>query len=118
MTKFMILIYGDEQRWEAMSAEEEAAIDAGHRAFRERAGAAVLASGQLEPKSMATSVRPGRDGAPLVTDGPFVESKENVGGFYLLEAADLDEAIALVGLLREVSQDHSGVEITPLVQHG
>jgi hypothetical protein len=117
MARFMILIYGDEQRWEAVSEAEMAAIDAGHRAFRERAGAAVLASGQLEPTSTATTVRRGDDG-PSVTDGPFLETKEVVGGFYLLEAGDLDEVIGLVGLLREVADDHSGVEITPLVGHG
>lgn len=117
MARFMILIYGDEKRWDALSDSEMAAIDAGHRAFQERAGTAVLASGQLEPTSMATTVRRGADG-PSVTDGPFLETKEVVGGFYLLEARDLDEAIGLVSLLQEVADDHSGVEITPLVGQG
>jgi hypothetical protein len=117
MAKFMILIYGDEQRWEAVSDEGMAAIDAGHRAFRERAGSAVLSAGQLAPTSTATTVRRGSDG-PTVTDGPFLETKEVVGGYYVLEARDLDEVIGLVGLLQEVADDHSGVEITPLVGHG
>jgi len=118
MAKYLILIYGDEQRWNAMSAEEWAQIDEGHRAFRARAGAAVLASGQLETTATATSLRAGSGGSPAITDGPFLESKEVLGGFYLLEARDLDEAIALSSGLAEVAHDHSGVEVRPLVQHG
>ena len=117
MAKYMLLIYGDERRWETMSPQESAEIDAGHAAFRKRAGDRILASGQLEPSSTATTVRGGAD-APAVTDGPFLETKEVVGGFYLVAAADLDEVVALSRELAEVRHDHSGVEITPLVQHG
>jgi hypothetical protein len=117
MSKYMLLIYGNEQRWETSSPEQSAEIDAGHRAFQERAGARVLASGQLEPSSTTATTLRGAD-APAVTDGPFLESKEVVGGFYLLEAADLDEVVALSRELAEVRHDHSGVEITPLVHHG
>lgn len=117
MSKYMLLIYGDEQRWETMSPELWAEIDAGHAAFRKRAGERVLASGQLEPSSTATTVRAAGEG-PAVTDGPFLETKEVVGGFYLLEAGDLDEVLALVQELAEVRHDHSGVEIKPLVDHG
>jgi hypothetical protein len=120
MAKYMLLIYGDEQRWDNLSAQESAEIDAGHVAFQKRAGDRVLASGQLEPSSTtATTVRTrGGAGTPAVTDGPFLETKEVIGGFYLVEAADLDEAVALSRELAEVRHDHSGVEITPLVQHG
>ena len=118
MAKYMVLIYGDEQRWESISPEEMAEIDAGHRAFTQKAGAAVLASGQLEASSTATTLRRGDGDTPSVTDGPFLETKEVVGGFYLLDAPDLDAVVKLVGLLAEVRQDHSGVEITPLVHHG
>ncbi|MEY9927254.1 hypothetical protein ABH926_001879 [Catenulispora sp. GP43] len=118
MAKYMLLIYGDEQRWENLSPVEQAEIDAGHVAFQKRAGDRILASGQLEPSSTATTVRAGDGDAPAVTDGPFLETKEVVGGFYLVEAADLDEAVALSRELAEVRHDHSGVEITPLVQHG
>jgi hypothetical protein len=111
MAKYLVLIYGSEQRWDGMSPEEMGQIDQGHRAFRERAGDAVLAAGQLESTAKATSVR--RPG--LVTDGPFLETKEVVGGFYVVEAPDLDQVLALVGELAEVAHDHSGVEITPLV---
>ena len=118
MAKYLILIYGDEQRWNAMSPQERAQIDEGHRAFQARAGAAVLAAGQLEETSTATSLRAGSEGRPVITDGPFLETKEVLGGFYVVEARDLDEAIALSSGLAEVAQDHSGVEVRPLVQHG
>lgn len=118
MTKYLVLIYGDEKRWASNSPEETAETDAGHRAFRERAGSAVLASGQLEPPTTATTLRRGDGDTPSVTDGPFLETKEVVGGFYLVEAADLDEVLKWAGLLAEVRHDHSGVEITPLVHHG
>jgi hypothetical protein len=63
---------------------------------------------------MATSLRPGSGGRPAITDGPFLETKEVLGGFYVLDASDLDEAISLASELPEVSVDHSGVEIRPL----
>ena len=118
MAKYMVLIYGDEKRWDAVTPEEMAEIDAGHRAFNEQAGSAVLASGQLESPATATTLRRGDGDAPSVTDGPFLETKEVVGGFYVLEAPDLDAVVKLVGLLAETRHDHSGVEITPLVHHG
>jgi hypothetical protein len=118
MAKYLIMIYGDEQRWDTMSDEEEQQIDEGHRAFSAKAGTSVLAAGQLERSTTATTLRAGNAGRPSITDGPFLESKEVVGGFYLIEAADIDEAISLVSGLGEVQQDHSGVQIHPLVDHG
>ena len=75
------------------------------------AGSAILASGELEPAGTATSVRPGAGGKPTITDGPFLDTKEVVGGFYLVEANDLDEAISLASVLAEVQHDHSGVQV-------
>ena len=118
MAKYMILIYGDEQQWAAMSPAEIQQIDEGHRAFRAAAGSAVVAGDELEPAPVATTLRAGAGGRPLVTDGPFLETKEAVGGYYVLEATDLDEVIALASHLHEVSAGHSGVEIRPIVDHG
>ena len=118
MANYLILIYGDEQRWDTMSAAEMQAIDEGHRAFRERAGAAIRASGQLESSSTAATLRAGEGEEPLITDGPFLETKEVVGGFYVIEAADRDKAISLANCLAEARQDHSGVQVHPLVNHG
>jgi hypothetical protein len=116
MPSYLILIYGDEQRWTAMSPEEERQIHAGHREFQRLAGAAVRAVAELEQSTSAVTLRRGPDGAPVVTDGPFLESKEVVGGFYLVDAADRDEVVSFARELAETVHDHSGVEIIPLLQ--
>ena len=67
----------------------------------------------MEPAPTATTLR---GSGPL--DGPFLETKEALGGFYLVEAADLDEVLGLAKLLPEVRAGHSGVEIRPVVDHG
>jgi hypothetical protein len=93
-------------------------IDEGHRRFRERAGSAIRSAGQLESSSTAATLRAGESGKPLITDGPFMETKEMMGGFYVIEAADRDEAISLASCLAEARHDHSGVQVHPLVEHG
>jgi hypothetical protein len=118
VAKYLILIYGDEQQWATMSEQEMRKVDEGHGAFRAAAGTAVIDGQELEPSSMATTLRTDPTGRATTTDGPFLETKEGLGGYYLVEAADLDEVIALVGRLHEVSAGHSGVEIRPVVDHG
>lgn len=116
MAKYLILIYGDEQKWDTRTAEEERANAEGHEAFRAAAGASVLGGHELESTTATTSLRTDSAGHLMVTDGPFVETKEVLGGYYLLEAADLDGAIALAARLPEVNAGHSGVEIRPIRQ--
>lgn len=118
MAKYLILIYGDERQWEAMSPQELEKRDEAHSAFHEAVGSAKLDGRQLEPADMATTLRADAAGKLSVTDGPFLETKEAVGGYYLIEAADLDEVIALTSGLYEVTAGHSGVEIRPVVDHG
>ncbi|MFK4808025.1 YciI family protein [Microbacterium sp. ZW CA_36] len=116
MAQYLILIYGDEAQWDARSDDEMRAVDAGHAAFRERGGSAIIASGELESSRTATTLRAGGE-RPLVTDGPFLETKEVLGGFYLVDVTDLDAALGLAGLLHEASEDHGGVQVQPLVDH-
>jgi hypothetical protein len=118
MMKYMLLIFGDEAEWVAMSAEERGKIDAAHREFAAKAGDRVLAAGELEGPTAATTLRTPAAGQLVVTDGPFLEAKEVVGGFYLLAAENLDQVIDLASGLHEVHAGHSGVEIRPLVNHG
>jgi hypothetical protein len=118
MAKYLILIYGDEQQWAAMSPQEQQKIDEAHRAFSAAAGQAILDGQELEPAMTATTLRTDPAGRVTTTDGPFLETKEAVGGYYLIEAADLDKVIALAAQLHEVSAGHSGVEIRPVVDHG
>jgi hypothetical protein len=117
MTKYMVLIYGDPQQWAAMTPEQWEANHAGHEAFVAKTGAGVIDGQQLGPAPTATSLRSDASGRVTTTDGPFLETKEALGGYYLIEAADLDEVLPLVTLLREVHVAHSGVEIRPVVEH-
>jgi hypothetical protein len=118
MAKYLILIYGDERQWAAMSPQERQELHEAHRAFVAAAGSAMLDGRELEPASAATTLRTDPAGRPSPTDGPFLETKEAVGGYYLLEAADLDHVIELAARLYEVSAGHSGVEIRPVVERG
>jgi hypothetical protein len=118
MAKYLLAIYGDEKQWEAMTQEQITDLVAAHAAFAEKAGARNLVGHELEPSSTATTLRGTVSGRPTPTDGPFLETKEALGGFYVIEAADLDEAISLAELLPEVRAGHSGVEIRPIREQG
>jgi hypothetical protein len=118
MTKYMILLYGDAQQWDAMTAEQREAHAAAHEAFTAKAGSAIVGGEELEPATIATTLRADGAGRVTTTDGPFLETKEALGGFYLLEADDIDTVIALASLLPEARDGHSGVEIRPVVDHG
>ena len=118
MATYLLLIFGDDVQWETMTPEQMKAHDAAHAAFRDAAGARIVGGQQLEGPGMATTMRADPDGRVATTDGPFLETKEALGGYYLLEAADLDEVTALTALLPEVHAGHSGVEIRPVVDHG
>lgn len=107
MSKYLILIYQDEAV--ARQAEGES-ISARYQEFQQRRGASLLSGAALHPSSTATSVRRDGDGGFLVTDGPFAESKETLGGYYLIDAADLDEALEIA---KEVPAG-VGVEVWPV----
>jgi hypothetical protein len=99
-----------------MPAEERQRLGEAHGALFATAGEAVLDTRELEPASVATTVRADAAGQLMITDGPFLETKEAVGGYYLIDAADLDEAIRLASQLYEATAGHSGVEIRPVVE--
>ncbi|MGC4876004.1 YciI family protein [Micromonospora sp. DT43] len=118
MAKYMILIYGDAQQWDAMTDEQWKAHDAAHEAFVAKAGTQIIDGQQLEMAPTATTLRSDSAGQIQTTDGPFLETKEALGGYYLIEATDLDEVLSMATLLPEVHASHSGVEIRPVVDHG
>jgi hypothetical protein len=92
--KYLCLAYYDEKAFEALSKAEFDAIVGKCPAYDEalrRSGRLVVQASLGSPR--ATTVLRPKNGKPLVTDGPFVETKEQVGGFFIIEAADLDEAI-------------------------
>ncbi|MBA3259924.1 MAG: YciI family protein, partial [Gemmatimonadales bacterium] len=91
--KYMLLIYGDEQAWNDLTREECYQESAGLARELKSAGQYLDAS-PLHPVSTATSVRV-REGKRLITDGPFAETREQLGGYYLVDATNLDEAVAI-----------------------
>lgn len=114
MPKYLVLIYGNERIWADEPAAWHEANAARHQAFIAAAGPAILGANELEPTERAVSVRAGSSGKASVTDGPFLETKEIVGGYYLLDAPDLDEAIRLASQIPEATGTHGGVEIRPI----
>lgn len=92
--KYLLTIYGDETAFANLSPEESKATLDAYMAFGQEATerGAYLGGEGLQPTQTATTVRI-RDGERLLTDGPFAETKEQLGGYYLLDCKDLDEAI-------------------------
>ena len=92
--KYLCLVYRDEQVWDALPRREYHALVDEILDYREelRTGAHFIAADAVQHAHTATTVRV-RDGKPIVTDGPYAETKEQIGGFYLLEARDLNDAI-------------------------
>jgi hypothetical protein len=112
MSKFLILIYDDEKAWVEAGPDVSAQLMAGHNAFGERNGDAVLGGNALQPVATATVVRSDGGGGFTVTDGPYAETKEALGGYYLVEAADLDAAIELA---KQVPVISGGLEVRPIM---
>jgi hypothetical protein len=114
--QYMLLIYGDEAGWNARTDDELRTLSQGYEGLtRDLVAAGKLAgAGELQPVGTATTLRV-RNGDAIVSDGPFAETKEVLGGYYLIESESLDEALqwaeripdALVGT----------VEIRPVVDH-
>jgi hypothetical protein len=113
--KYILLIHDNEQEWSRLSDTERQAMMAEYRQFSEQLKAAgqYLGGSQLHPTTAATSVRI-RDGKRIVTDGPFAETREQLGGYYLVEARDLDEAIGLAA--RIPSARVGTIEVRPIVE--
>ena len=118
MAKYMLLIYGEVEQWNAMPPEQAEAHMAAHGTFQATAGSALIDGAELEQPPTATTLRSDGSGGISVTDGPFLETKEALGGYYVIEASDLDGAIKAASMLPEVQHSHSGVEIRPVVDHG
>jgi len=110
--KYMLLIYGDEQ---ALNDEEREQCyrESTQLAHQLHSTGKFLAAAPLHPTSVATSVRI-REGRRLVTDGPFAETREQLGGFFMVDASDLDEAIAIAS---RIPMARGGtVEIRPVIE--
>jgi hypothetical protein len=101
MAQYMFLLFDSEEWYDNVTPEEWQQAMKLHGAFMEaveKAGARVLGGEALERSSTASTVRQREGADPLVTDGPFIETKEALGGFYVIEARDLDQALELAKL--------------------
>lgn len=109
--QYMMLIYSSEapEAFEGLSEDERNAIMGEYMAISSAPG--VTGGGQLQPVSTATTVRV-QDGRTLTTDGPFTETKEALGGYYLIEARDLDHALEIAKL---TPARFGGVEVRPIM---
>ena len=109
--KYMLLIYNDEQ---ALSETErqQCYTESTQLAQQIHSSGQYLAANPLHPTSMATSVRV-RNGKRLVTDGPFAETREQLGGYFLIEANNLDQAIAIAGRIPMARK--GTVEVRPVI---
>jgi hypothetical protein len=113
--KYMLLIYHEEQSWDGITETERQQIYGEYRTLigeLQSSGQFVTGS-ELQPITTATSVRV-RDGQELVTDGPFAETREQLGGYFLIEAKDLDEATRIAA--RIPSARTGTVEVRPLAE--
>jgi len=106
--KYLCLVYGEEQKIQAMDDDECVAYDEELRKDRR-----CLASEALQPVQTAATVRV-RDGKVSVTDGPFAETKEQLAGFYLIAAGDLDEAVQIASKIPPAQV--GCVEVRPIRQ--
>ena len=112
--KYILLCYHEEQTWGRAGKEAhwEAMQEAVRLTHDLHAKRQYVMASPLEPVSTATSVRV-RDGRPLVTDGPFAETREVLGGFYLIDVADLDAALAWAA--KVPSAPYGSVEVRPVM---
>ena len=112
--KYMLLIYGTDQAWDE-AGREMCYEESTHLAHRLKAAGQYLAAAPLHPVTTATSIRV-RDGKRLITDGPFAETREQLGGYFLIEAKDLDEATDIAA---QIPGARVGtVEIRPVLEIG
>ncbi len=110
--KYMLLIYGDEHAW-GETERSQCYVESAQLAQEIKSSGQYLAANPLHPTATATSVRV-RNGKRFVTDGPFAETREQLGGYFLIDAKNLDEAI---GIAARIPMARKGtVEVRPVVE--
>ena len=113
--KYLLLIYQDEKQWGGLSEGERQQIYAEYGQLRQEltTSGQFVGGSQLHPVATASSVRV-RDGKELITDGPFAETHEQLGGYFLIEAKNLEEALGIAA--RIPSAREGTVEVRPIVE--
>ena len=113
--RYILLIHDDEATWAAMSEEERNQLFKEYMEFGDelQQRGALRGGDQLQPTSAATTVRV-KDGKTLTTDGPFAETKEQLGGYYVIECENLDQAIEAAAMVPSTKVG-GVIEVRPLV---
>ena len=112
--KYVLLIYGSDRDWTNLSDEDRNAMYAEYEAVAR--DSAVIGGAELQAATTATTVRVNGGGDPVTTDGPFAETKEQLGGYFVVDCDDIDQAITLAA--RIPAARHGSVEVRPLVDRG
>jgi hypothetical protein len=110
--KYALLIYSNDTEWENLSDDEQKSIYGEYFAVSETPG--VVGGQELQGADTATTVRV-QNGSTMTTDGPFAETKEALGGFFLFDAADIDAAIELASRI-PAARRGGAVEVRPVVE--
>jgi hypothetical protein len=112
--QYLLMCCFDEKRWDAIPESERDTIMRKYGEFIEDTmqRGQYLAGGKLQPIANATTVR-AKNGKPVITDGPFAETKEQLGGYHLIEAKDLDEALAIAARIPTLPAGGT-IEVRPL----
>jgi hypothetical protein len=114
--KFLLILHNNPAVIEALAEEEKRRLMDGHAAFIEatqKSGELIITQALADPSQSAV-VRV-RNGIPAVTDGPYIEAKEFLGGYYLIDVTDRDRALALAGQIPDASIEGMGVEVRPIM---
>jgi hypothetical protein len=111
VAQYLLLIYEEEARWAGLDQESAGKIMKDHDGFKAASGRYLRGGNPLLPTATATTVRSSGDGRFVITDGPFAETKEALGGYYVIEADSLDEALAVA---RQVPAPFGCVEVRPV----
>ena len=111
--QYLLLLYANEHGWDSLTPAQQQQGAAAYKAYTEalQKSGALQGANRLQPTSTATTVR-SNNGKAQVLDGPYADSKEQLGGYYLIEAADLDAAIAWAN--RCPGASHGTIEVRPV----
>ena len=110
--QYLLLIYDQEQRWTNLNASQQAGETQEYGVFGQKFAKQIRGGNALQPTPTAKTVRL-RNGKPQVTDGPFAETKEQLGGYYLVEAGDADEAVRIAAEIPWAR--HGSIEVRPIL---
>jgi hypothetical protein len=110
--KYLLLIYDDEKRWNKAGNPDYGPELEEYRAFGKEFAKAIQGGNALQPTTAAKTVRV-RNGKSMATDGPFAETKEQLAGYYLVEASDANEAIGIAAKIPGAR--HGSIEVRPIL---